>query len=156
MCSTSWDMFVRDVVSVLNVSVSVSSRSWRYNVSDSVSWFRDFRSCEIHARHQACGYISKKIMNMTRKKQVVKWQTSPVSVLNCDTAISRRFLERLGLVSVLWLNVLWTSPMFVCHVTCRVYRLSVAINNLRNRTVTFSFVKVQSLHAFYFLLGKAR
>ena len=93
-------------------------------------------------------------MDLTRKKQVVKWQTSPVGVLNCDTAVLIRFLEhlglvlvlkverlvsvlrvwesrtsrswgfnvlvlsrswefdkmeRLGLVSVLWLNILWTS-----------------------------------------------
>jgi len=40
-------------------------------------------------------------MDLTRKKQVVKWQTSPVIVfLNCDTAVSTRFLERLCLVWV--------------------------------------------------------
>ena len=77
----------------------ITSRSWSW-----VSWL-----VNIHAMHQACGYIRKTIMDLTRKKQVVKWQMSPVSVLNCDTAVSRRFLERLGLVSVLWLNVLWTS-----------------------------------------------
>ena len=71
-------------------------------------------------------------MDLTRKKQVVKWQTSPVSVLklrHCSLYIfwnalvssqswrlnvsSRSWefgkMERLGLVSVLWLNVLWTS-----------------------------------------------
>ena len=45
-------------------------------------------------RDRACGYrpITKKIMDLTRKKQVVKWQTSPyVGVLNCDIAVSRRF-----------------------------------------------------------------
>ena len=34
----------------------------------------------IHAMHQACGSIRKKIMDLARKKQVVKGQTSPVSV----------------------------------------------------------------------------
>ena len=33
---------------------------------------RDFILANIHAMHQACGYIRKKIMYMTRKKQVVK------------------------------------------------------------------------------------
>jgi len=33
---------------------------------------------------------------------------------------------------------------------------SVTINNLRDGTITFSFVKVQSLHAFYFFIRKAR
>ena len=62
---------------------------------------RDFSLVNIHAMHQACGYITKKIMDLTRKEQVVKCHTSPVGVLNCDTAVSIRFLERLGLVSVL-------------------------------------------------------
>jgi len=53
--------------------------------------------------------ITKKIMDLTRKKQVVKWQTSPVGVLNCDTAVSIRFLERLGLVSVLKIERLVSS-----------------------------------------------
>ena len=34
-------------------------------------------------------------MDLTHKKHVVKWQTLPVGVLNCDTAVSIRFLERL-------------------------------------------------------------
>ena len=33
---------------------------------------RDFSLVNIHAMHQACGYIRKKIMDLTRKKQVVK------------------------------------------------------------------------------------
>ena len=36
-------------------------------------------------------------MDLTRKKHVVKWETSQVGVLNCDTAVLIRFLERLGL-----------------------------------------------------------
>ena len=59
-------------------------------------------------------------MELTRKKQVVKWQTSPVGVFklrHCglDTFLGRLGLvsvlriQRLGLISVLWLNVLWTS-----------------------------------------------
>ena len=57
----------------------------------------DFSLVNIHAMQQACGYISKKIMDLTRKKQVVKRQTSPVSVLKLRHAVSRRRLERLGL-----------------------------------------------------------
>ena len=33
---------------------------------------RDFSHVNIHAMHQACGYITQKIMDLTRKKQVVK------------------------------------------------------------------------------------
>jgi len=61
----------------------------RYITSQSRS--RDFSLVNIHSMHQACGYITKKIMDLTRKKQVVKWQTSPVGVLNCDTAVLIRF-----------------------------------------------------------------
>ena len=53
-----------------------------------VSGFVTLGLVNIHAMHQACRYIRKKIMDLTRKKQVVKWQTSPV--INCDTAVSRR------------------------------------------------------------------
>ena len=115
-------LYCRDVVSVLNVSVSRRSRDVFWNVSsrlvleDITSRSRDFSLVNIHAMHQACGCIAKKITDLTRKEQTVKWQTSPVGVLNCDSAVSIRFLERLGLeslknwnVSVLWLNVLWTS-----------------------------------------------
>ena len=76
----------RDVFSVLNVlvssrswgfNVSVSSRSWRYNVSVSVSGFATLGLVNIHAMHQACSCIRKKIMDLTCKKLVVMWQTSP-------------------------------------------------------------------------------
>jgi len=84
-----------------------TSQSWRYNIS--VSGFITLGLVNIHAMHQTCGYIRKGIIYLTRKKQVVKWQTSPVSVLNCDTAVSRRFLEHLGLVSVLEVERLVSS-----------------------------------------------
>jgi len=77
---------------------------------------RDFSLVNIHAMHQACGYITKKIMDLTREKQVVKRQTSPVGVLNCDTAVSTRFLECLGLVSVLRVQRL--SLVSVLKVDC--------------------------------------
>ena len=32
----------------------------------------DFSLVNIHAMHQVCGYITKKIMDLTRKKQVIK------------------------------------------------------------------------------------
>ena len=108
-------------------NVSVPSRSWRYNVS--VSGFVTLGLVNIHAMHQACGYIRKKIMDLTCKKQGVKWQTSLVSVFKLRHCSLRTFfgtyrlvsvlrvqhiglfekMECLGLVSVLWLNVLWTS-----------------------------------------------
>jgi len=70
----------------------------------------------IHAMHQTCGYISKKIMDLIRKKQVVKWQTSPVSVFTLrDTVVSRRLLERLGLVSVLKVERLVSSRSWVSY-----------------------------------------
>ena len=70
----------RDVVSVLNVSVSRRSRDVFWNVSSrlgleditSRSRSRDFSLVNIHAMHQVFGYITKKIMDLTRKKQVVK------------------------------------------------------------------------------------
>ena len=87
----------------LNVSVS----SWRYNISVSglyVLW--TFMQCI-------------RLTDLTRKKQFVKWHTHQLVFLNCDTAVSIGFLERLGLglwenvMSQsrlgLWLNVLWTS-----------------------------------------------
>ena len=37
-----------------------------------VSGFVTLRLVNIHAMHQAYGYITKKIMDLTRKKQVVK------------------------------------------------------------------------------------
>ena len=92
----------RDVLSVLNVSVSRRSRDVFWNVSSessrlgleditSQSRSRDFslvnnplsaletfatialyKSTYTIPYHQACGYIMKKIMDLTRKKQVVK------------------------------------------------------------------------------------
>jgi len=47
-----------------------TSRSRRYNVS--VSGFVTLGLVNIHAMHQAWGYIRKKTMDLTRKKQVVK------------------------------------------------------------------------------------
>jgi len=49
----------------------------RLGLEDIMSRSRDFSLVNLL---QACGYITKKIMDLTRKKQVVKWQTSPVSV----------------------------------------------------------------------------
>ena len=43
----------------------ITSRSW-------VSGFVTLGLVNIHAMHQACGYIRKKIMDLTHKKQVVK------------------------------------------------------------------------------------
>jgi len=51
----------------------------------------------IHAMHQTCGYIRKKIMDLTRKKQVVEWQTLPVSVAKLWHCGLETFFERLGL-----------------------------------------------------------
>ena len=73
----------RDVVSVLNVSVSRRSRDVflerlglvSVTLEDITSRSRGFVTLglvNIHAMHQACGYISKKIMDLTRTKQVVK------------------------------------------------------------------------------------
>ena len=80
-----------------------------------VSGFVTLGLVNIHAMHQACGYVRKKIMDLTRKKQVVKWQLSPVIVFSkllhcgletfCGTSRSRLGLEgwtsrsRLGLVT---------------------------------------------------------
>jgi len=94
-------------------NVSVTSRSWRLNVSVLRVWknqtsrsrlglegstsqsrlgLEDITSrsqsrgfvtlglVNIHTMHQACGYISKKITYLTCKKQVAKWQTSPITV----------------------------------------------------------------------------
>ena len=112
-------------------NVSVSYRSWRYNVSVSVLWLW---SCEHPYNASGLRIYQAENNGSDRKKQVVKWQTSPVSVLklrHCglDTFLERLIssrswgfnvsvssrscefekMERLGLVSVLWLNVLWTS-----------------------------------------------
>ena len=111
----------RDVVSVLNVSVSRRFRDVFWNVSSclglealtsrsrlgleditSRSRSRDFSLVNMHAMRI---YHEENNGSDPRKNSVVKWQTLPVGVY----AVSRRFLERLGLVSVLWLNVLWTS-----------------------------------------------
>ena len=89
----------RDVVSVLNVSVSRRSQDVFYGTSRLVSVLkverlglegsasrsrlsleditsrsrsRDFSLVNMCAIHQACGYIMKKIMDLTRKKQFVK------------------------------------------------------------------------------------
>jgi len=57
------------------------STSWSHlGLEDITSRSRDFSLVNIHAMHQACGSITKKIMDLTHKKQVVKWQTSPVGV----------------------------------------------------------------------------
>jgi len=48
-----------------------TSRS-HLGLEDITSRSRDFSLVNIHAMHQACGYIRKKIMDLTRKKQVVK------------------------------------------------------------------------------------
>jgi len=69
------------LVSVSRVWKNRTSRS-HYGLEDRRRsfGFRDFRFVNIHAMHQACGYIRKKLMDLNCKKQVVKWQTSPVSV----------------------------------------------------------------------------
>ena len=72
------------LVSVLKVErlglVSVS-RVWKNRTSrshlglediTSRSRSRDFSLVNMHAVHHACGYIMKKIMDLTRKKQFVK------------------------------------------------------------------------------------
>ena len=61
------------LVSVLRVWENRMSRS-RLGLEDitSRSQSRDFSLVNSHAMHQACGYITKKIMDLTRKKQVVK------------------------------------------------------------------------------------
>ena len=41
----------------------------------------------IHAMNQACGYIRKKIMDLTHKKQVVKYRLNQLVFLHCDTAV---------------------------------------------------------------------
>jgi len=66
-----WNVLVLKVerlglISFSRVWKNQLSRSWRYKVSGFV--------------HQTCGCIRKKIMDLTRKKQVVKWQTLLVSV----------------------------------------------------------------------------
>ena len=62
------------LVSVLKVErlglVSVL-RVWKNRTSRSRG-FVTLGLVNIHAMHQACGYISKKIMDLTRKKQVFK------------------------------------------------------------------------------------
>jgi len=85
-------LYYRDVVSVLNVSISRRSREFgkverlglisvlrvqRLGLVSvlkitSRSRSRDFSLVNIHAMHQVFGYITKKIMDLTRKKQVVK------------------------------------------------------------------------------------
>jgi len=135
--------------------VSVSSRSWRYNVMVLGLGFRDIRSCEHHAMHQACRYIRKKITDLTHKKQVVKWQTSPVSVFklqHCGLGLEG-WMSRLGLESlkkqnvsissrswsltvsvssrVLWFNVLRTSLIWG-----RYTRLAWLTNNNPNPNST--------------------
>ena len=53
----------------------------------------------IYAMHQACGYIRKKIMDLTRKKQVANIidRLHQLVFSNCDTAVLKRLLDRLGL-----------------------------------------------------------
>ena len=74
----------------------ITSRSW-------VSGFLTLGLVNIHEMHQACGYIRKKIMDLTRKKQVVKGQTSPVSVFKLQHCGLETFFgtsrSRLGLVT---------------------------------------------------------
>ena len=123
----------------LEGSTSRSRLGLEYITSRSRS--RDFSLVNMRAMHQACGYIMKKIMDLTRKKQFVKWQTSPVGVFklqHCglDTFFWNVSVSRLGLggletffgtsrlVSVLWLNVLWTSlspsiiKLSICYLWC--------------------------------------
>jgi len=63
------------LVSVLKVErlrlISVL-RVQRLSLEDITSRSRDFSLVNIHAKHRACGYITKKIMDLTRKKHVVK------------------------------------------------------------------------------------
>jgi len=79
----SRDVFFRTsrLVSVSRVWKNRTSRS-RLGLEDitSRSRSRDFSLENMRAMHEACGYIMKKIMDLTRKKQFVKWQTSRVGV----------------------------------------------------------------------------
>jgi len=113
-------------------NVSVSCRSWRYNVS--VSGFVTLGLVNIHAVHQAYRYIRKKIMGLTRKKQVVKWQTSAVSVFklwHCSletfsgTSRSRLGLESLEKWNVSVLRV--QRPSYV--LVSRVWKNNVSVSS---------------------------
>ena len=133
-CKLHWPLDIRvwcfkDVVSVLNVSVSRRSRDVfrndssrpgfegstsppRLSLEDITSWSRvlgfvTLGLVNIHAVHRAYGYISKKIMDLTRKNRLSSDRLHQLVFLNCDTAVLIRFLERLGFVSVLrvWENV---------------------------------------------------
>ena len=42
------------------------------DITSQVSGFVTLGLVNIHALHQACGYMRKKVMDLTRKKQVVK------------------------------------------------------------------------------------
>ena len=90
---TSWSLFW---------NVSVSSRSWRYNVSVLVSWLYVMWSCEHPCT--ASGLRIYQEENNGPDLQETGCQVTDFTIvfLNCDTAVSRGFLERLiGLVSVL-------------------------------------------------------
>ena len=71
-----------------------------------VSGFVPLGLVNIHIMHQACKYIRKKTMDLTGNKQVVKWQTSPVSVFKPRHCGLERFCWTSHLVSVLrvWEN----------------------------------------------------
>ena len=59
------------LVSVSRVWKNLTSQS-RLGLEDITSRSRDFSLVNIHAVHQACGYIRKKIIDLIRKKQLVK------------------------------------------------------------------------------------
>ena len=141
----------------------VSSRSWRLNVSVSRVWkierlglvlvlrvqrlglediksrSRGFSLVNIHAMHQACGYITNKIMALTRKKQVVKWQTSPVGVLKTATLRSRYVFWN---VSVLWLKV--SIPAYPVHM----YPLNIGKAQIVSTSVQYYILQYRQWHRF--------
>ena len=109
-CSLGLECLGLEAVSRRFWNVSVSSRSREFGknrksrsclgLEDIMSRSRllafvTFVLVNINAMHQPCGYIRKKIMYLTHKKQVVKWQTSPVSVFKLQHCSLETFLERL-------------------------------------------------------------
>ena len=101
-----WDVSSRLGLESLEKS-NVESRS-RIGLEDitslsRITGFVPLGLVNSHAMHQACGYARKKIMDLTRKKQIVKRQTSPVSVFKLRHCGLETFFgtsrSRLGLVT---------------------------------------------------------
>ena len=61
----------RRAVKIERLGLEGSTSRSRLGLEDMMSRSRDLSLVKMHALHQACGYIMKKTMDLTRKKQFV-------------------------------------------------------------------------------------